>query len=202
MGDVSLLSPRDFFREQICTAASDLRMELDEHLEFYLVNLLCEFINPAQLQIDESMDVLDTPLALILKKALESTPSTQIKVYKRLGDTSLYVAGYFQDFFNRRTYDADYYIAMGVAAYERTSVLMRNHRNDVHFASIYAELSQEFRKLVAIIGNVSESISPARPRDLISTFTRWQQTPSEKLRKELEELGLSLPRTLAKDTPS
>lgn len=202
MSGVSLLHPRDFFREQVCSATAELRIELEEHLEFYLVNLLCEFINPAQLQIDENMDVLDTPLALMLKKALESTPDTQIKVYKRLGDTSLYVAGYFQDFFNRRTYDADYYIAMGAAAYEKTSLLMRTHRNDPNFASIYACLSQDFRKLVTIIGLVAETISPAQPRDLISTFVRWQQAPSEKLRKALEEQGVPLPLIQPKDTSS
>lgn len=199
MSELALLKPIDFFRDQVCSAAESLRLELEDELEFYLVNLLCDFINPAQLQIDETMDVLGTPLAFMLKKALESGPDTQIKVYKRLGDTSLYFAGYFQDYFNRRTYDAGYYIAMGAAAYEKTSLLMRNHKNDPHFAQIYSGLSQEFRKLVAILSAVSESAIPLSKRDLLATYTRWQQTQSESLRKILEEQGIPLPPHIVKD---
>jgi hypothetical protein len=103
MNTVEILSPQDFFRDQVTNAAQSLKLQLNDDIEFYLVNLLCEFINPAQLNIDDDMAVLDTPLAFMLKKAVESSPDIQIKVYKRLGDTSLYFAGYFQDFFNRKT---------------------------------------------------------------------------------------------------
>jgi len=80
MNTVELVSPLDFFRDQVTNAAQSLKLQLNDDIEFYLVNLLCEFINPAQLNIDEDMAVLDTPLALMLNKALESSPDPQIKV--------------------------------------------------------------------------------------------------------------------------
>ncbi len=187
MSTVELMQPLDFFRTQVCAAASNLQVELDSSLEFYLVNLLCEFINPALLHIEPDINVLDTPLAFILKKAVESTPDTQIKVYKRLGDTSLYIAGYFQDYFNRKTYDVGYYISMGSAAYGKTSVLMRSQRNDTHFAQMYAGLSQDFRKLVAILAQVASTMTPHQQPDLLQTYLNWQQTQSESLRRTLDE---------------
>lgn len=170
MKTVEILQPVDFFRTQVSTAATSLGVELKVDLEFYLVNLLCEFINPAQLQLDEKMGVLDTPLALMLKKALESSPEMQIKVYKRLGDTSLYFAGYFQDYIQKKTVDLNYYVDMGSAAYERTSHLLRSQKNDTHFSGMYLELSQEFRKLVSVITEVSGLLNHSSKKDSKTSF--------------------------------
>jgi hypothetical protein len=199
MNTVELVSPLDFFRDQVTNAAQSLKLQLNDDIEFYLVNLLCEFINPAQLSIDEDMAVLDTPLALMLKKALESSPDTQIKVYKRLGDTSLYLAGYFQDYFNRKTFDVGYYINMGAAAYNQTSTLMRTHKNDSHFSKVYLSMAQDFRSLVNLVAEISESTPLASKRDLLTTYTRWQHTQSGKLRKILENEGITPIALLNKD---
>jgi len=191
MNTVEIQSPLDFFRDQVTNAAQSLHLHLNDDIEFYLVNLLCEFINPAQLNIDEDMTVLDTPLAFMLKKAIESTPDIQIKVYKRLGDTSLYFAGYFQDYFARKTFDVSYYINMGAAAYNQTSTLMRTHKNDSHFSKVYLSMAQDFRSLVNLVAEVSESTPLARKRDLLTTYNRWQHTQSGTLRKILEEEGIN-----------
>lgn len=190
MTTVEIVSPAAYFRDRVNSASQTLKLELDGEIEFYLVNLLCEFINPAQLALDSNMDVLDTPLALMLKKALESTPDMQIKVYKRLGDTSLYFAGFFPDFFHRKSYDLGYYIEMGAAAYEQTSALMRSHKNDRHFSKIYSGLAQDFHKLVSIVSEIAESKPVTQDRDLLATYMRWQHTQSETLRRVLEEEGI------------
>ena len=190
MSTLTLLSPQDFFRTQVCNASKSLQIELSHEIEYYLVNLLCEFINPSQLAID-SENVLDTPLALLMKKALESSPDNQIKVLKRLGDTSLYMSGYFQDCFKRKAVDVSYYIDMGSTAYGHTAQLMRSYKNDSHFSKIYATLSQEFRNLVALITEIAETLLVSRNDDLLDTYIKWQNTQSVKLRKILEEKGVS-----------
>ncbi len=189
MSTLTLLSPQDFFRTQVSDAAKALELELDQDIEFYLVNLLCEFIDPSRLAID-SENVLDTPLAILMKKALESSPDHQIKVLKRLGDTSLYVSGYFQDCFKRKAVDVSYYIDMGSVAYGHTAHLMKSYRNDSHFSRMYATLAQEFKTLVALITEVAETLLVSRNDDLLDTYIKWQNTQSVKLRKILEERGL------------
>jgi hypothetical protein len=187
---LDLVQPADYFRSKVHAAAADLKLELGDEIEFYLVNLLCEFIDPKQLSVDE-IDLLDTPLALILKKALESTPDMQIKIYKRLGDTSLYVAGYFQDYLNRKPVDTDYYITMGSSAYHRISHLMRDRHGDDQFTSVYQNLAEQFEDLVALVTEVSEDVPREANRNLVAIYERWHKTGSEKLRKILEDAGIS-----------
>jgi len=189
MSTLTLLSPQDFFRTQVCAASKSLQLELSNDIEFYLVNLLCEFINPSHLALDNE-NVLDTPLALILKKALESSPDNQIKVMKRLGDTSLYVSGYFQDCFKRKAVDVNYYIDMGSNAYGHIAQLMRSYKSDSHFSKIYTTLSLEFRNLVALITEIAETLLVSRNDDLLDTYIKWQNTQSVKLRKVLEDRGV------------
>lgn len=190
MSIVELVHPADFFRTKVSSAATALNLQLKGEIEFYLVNLLCEFIQPQQLSVDE-IDLLDTPLALIYKKALESTPDMQVKLYKRLGDTSLYIAGYFQDSLNRKTVGASYYINMGATAYEKISIIMRDRHGDANFVRIYAELAKEFKNLVNLVTEVSEDIPGDAHRNIVAIYERWHRTGSAKLRKILEDQGIS-----------
>jgi hypothetical protein len=189
MSQLALLNPQDFFRTQVCEASKSLSITLPSEIEFYLVNLLCEFINPNAMSVDEE-NVLDKPLALMLAKAMESSPDGQIKRLKRLGDTSLYVSGYFQDCFKRKTVDISYYIDMGSVAYDQTAQLMKSYKNDTHFSNIYRLLAQEFRRLVAVITEISETLLLSRSDDLLNTYVKWQNTQSLRLRKVLEERGV------------
>ena len=56
----------EFFRKQVLTFSKKNKIELNKELEFYVVNLLCQFINPSSyLEVEEEIDFLDTPLALV-----------------------------------------------------------------------------------------------------------------------------------------
>lgn len=188
MSQLTLLSPQDFFRTQVSEAARSLSLELPSDIEFYLVNLLCEFINPSAMKLNEE-NVFDTPLALLMAKAMESPPDDQIKVLKHLGDTSLYISGYFQDCFKRKSVDVSYYIDMGSVAYGHTAHLMKTHKFDNHFSRMYQKLSQEFRKLVQVITEIADTLLASRSDDLLGIYIKWQNTQSVKLRKILEEKG-------------
>ena len=187
-----LINPTEFFREKVSSAIGNQKLELNEEIEFYLVNLLCEFINPEKINsVMEEMNVLETPLALILKKALESPQQEeQIKLYKVLGDTSLYVSGYFQDFFNRKTYDIDYYITLGSNAYNNVSSLMRDGFKGNQFPQIYHSLSHNFPMLVEVLAEVADLLGNSENANLLALYDRWTKNQSERLRKKLEESGI------------
>lgn len=189
MNQVTLLTPQDFFRTQVTEASKTLGLSLSGDIEFYLVNLLCDFISPDTMHLDHK-NVFNTPLALMMAKAFESPPDDQIKVLKRLGDTSLYVSGYFQDCFKRKAVDVSYYIDMGSVAYGHTAQLMKSYRGDNHFSKIYATLSNDFKRLVAVITEIAETLLVGRPEDLLNTYIKWQNTQSVRLRKILEEQGI------------
>lgn len=189
MSQLTLLSPQDFFRTHVTEASKSLSFHLSPEVEYYLVNLLCEFVHPLAMQLNDE-NVLDKPRALLLAKALDSTPDEQIKVLKRLGDTSLYVSGYFQDCFKRKAVDVGYYIDIGSVAYDKTASLMKTYKHDTHFSQIFQILAKEFRKLVALITEIAETLQASRNDEILSTYQKWQNTQSQKLRKNLEEKGV------------
>jgi hypothetical protein len=187
------LSPSEFFRSQIHDAASELRISLDDHLEFYLVNLLCEYISSSKL-IDptDKIDALSTPLALMLQKAIEAPPERRAKIFKNLGDTSLYFAGFFQDYFNRKIYSISYYISMGQTAYTSLATELSDHNGRGDFSQMYKTLASRFNQLVEILGTVAakNEAGSANP-GLLEIYDRWNQTDSESLRKKLNDAGIA-----------
>lgn len=186
-----MVAPQEFFREKISEAMQNQKIEVGEDIEFYLVNLLCEFIHPGKLEtFTGELDALETPLAMMLKQAVEAPPAQRMKILKYLGDTSLYFAGFFQDYFNRKTFDIGYYIALGQSAYGSVSTLMRDTHGDKHFGEMFTSLSERFPHLVEVVAEVSETPGNARPVDVLAVYDRWTRSNSERLRKLLHKLGI------------
>lgn len=188
-----VVKPFEFFKDQVNEATERLKIELIEDVEFYVVNLLSEFVFTSSLSTNDKEDCAFTqPMALLYKKALESPPEKRSGIFKKMGDTSLYVAGYFQDYFNRKTYDIEYYINMGQSAYEGLSNLMKNRYADEHFSHIYHTLSEQFQDIVDVVAEVSETPATKQMNsdNILSIYDRWNQTKSERLRRILEEAGI------------
>jgi hypothetical protein len=186
------IGPQEFFHDRVSKAVETLKIKITNDVEFYIVNLLCEFIGTENLkQPDTDIDPLQTPLALMYKQALESSPHDQMKIYKKMGDTSLYFAGFFQDYFNRKTFDIGYYITMGQTAYSQVSLLMRDRMNDDHFTAVYADLSEKFGTLVDVVAEVSDTRPPGeRAVDILAIYDRWNRSHSDRLRRILQEVGI------------
>lgn len=188
---IAMVKPQEYFKDRVSTAADTLQVGLDDQLEFYLVNLLCEFISPERAANGEPVDILDTPLALMLKRAMEASPDERFRILKRLGDTSLYFAGFFQDYFNRKTFDITYYISMGTSAYQNISALVRQRHGGDQFSEMYRELADEFETLVEIVAQVSDDQPIQKDVNILATYDRWTKTNSERLRKILVKQGIA-----------
>lgn len=172
--------PSEFFKERVRVALTNNNMTIDNDVEFYLVTLLCNFIQP-----QGSLDLLelDTPLALYLKEALESSDSYEQQTrFKVLGDLSLYVSGYFQESFNRKTIDIDYYIAIGSSAYRKVATLSAQ--------SLYRKLATSFPQLIEIVSEVAIIPGQDKPADILATYDRWTRSNSKRLLKVLQDLGI------------
>lgn len=190
--DLTLVtSPQEFFRTHVSAALVKQQVKATEEVEFYLVNLLCAYIEPDKLMDnDGNWLILDTPLALMHKAATEAPREAQVKLFKDLGDSSLYLSGYFQDYFNRKTYDIAYFINMGAGAYSQVSSLTKERGNSYH-AHLYRELSDRFESFVEVVAQVSDECGPEKPINLLATYDRWMQNQSERLRQKLEKSGIS-----------
>ncbi len=177
------IAPQQFFQEKITAAKAKNDIAIDSDVEFYLVALLCDFIQPAQRS--PHLQQLDTPLALFLKETLEAPGHEQLTRFRILGDLSLYVCGFFQESFNRRVIDIDYYIAMGSTAYHNTAAQIGSSSRHV-----YEKLSHDFALLVELVAEVAVIPAQSRAVDILATYDRWTRSNSQRLLQTLLELGI------------
>ena len=154
---ITISYPTEFFREEITQAATQtFGRPLDAQIEFYLVNLLCNFMVRAKVQTSHGeIDAFDMPLAFMLERALQAHVDDQIKIYKCLGDSSLFFAGYFTAYLRRKLINQHYCIAMGSLAYESLAHIMRVLHRDNDFTEIYLDLAAQFAGLVKLFERVS-----------------------------------------------
>ena len=82
---------------------------------------------------------------------------TRNLVLQRVGDTSLFVAGFFGDGFARKLVDVDYYIDMGGAAYGWLSENVRGTVRGRAFSGVFAELARKFRDFVDVLAEIRDS---------------------------------------------
>lgn len=181
----------EFFRETIKCALSQVRVDLAEVTEFYLVNLCNEFRRTERLfvQAEESEQLEETPLALLLERALRGERGDRIRALKQLGDSSLYVAGFFPDRAARRLVALDYYITMGGQAYRSLSQILANQHA---FAEIYDELGEKFSDCVEVLAVAKRAGKEQSNVDLLKLYERWLETGSERIGELLQKEGIPL----------
>jgi hypothetical protein len=187
------IKPQEFFKQKVTEALTNQQIQISDDIEFYLVNLLCEFITTNKLDtLNGELKALETPLALMLKEAIEASPTQQLRIYKYLGDTSLYLAGFFQDYFNNKAFDIGYYITLGSSAYTNVATIFRDHHGDENFMSIYGDLATKFPTLVEVVAEVSDMPgSEVKPVDVLSIYHRWTHNNSDRLRRILQRCGIT-----------
>jgi hypothetical protein len=181
------VNPTQFFHEMVVEAQERQRLKLTENVEFYIVNLLCGYLRTSDSEETEDC------LALILKKALESSYVEKIALYKKLADTALYFSGFFQEYFNRKSFDIKYYVTMGESAYNELSSLLKGKNTyQATMSNIYYEMSQNFTIAVDILLDISEQTSnQGNERSILSIYDAWLNTESPKLEKELYSRGVN-----------
>ena len=180
---LSSQSIREFFRDLLQRALENQRAQVQPFTELYLVNLLAEFLNAEALYVQaDDGSWQQKPLAFLLKEALEEAGPARVHLLRRLGDTSLFVSGFFPDSLARRSslVDVDYYIAMGGRAYDALG------------AGIWQELSAKFRLLVDLLNEVSERTTASTNAGLVRLYERWRKTGSERLATMLVRGGVTL----------
>ncbi len=183
-GDSAVLSSqsiKEFFRDVLQRAIANQRADVQPFTELYLVNLLHEYLASEALYVQADDGTWQQkPLAFLLKEALEEAGVARVRLLRRLGDTSLFVSGFFPDSLARRSslVDVDYYIAMGGRAYSSLG------------AGVWEELSAKFRLLVDLLNEVSERTLHSTNTGLVRLYERWLKTGSERLANLLVKQGV------------
>src|SRR5262245_33188424 len=144
--DVTLAASVDeFFHEVVTDALEAVDIDASEPAGWYLVGLLGEFTKTR---------LTDEPLGMKLAQPGED-PSERVRNLKQVGDTSLYVAGFFAESLTRSLVDVDYYVGLGTNAYAQ---LARQLGKSQSITDVYAELAANFPRFVDVLGEVRKRV--------------------------------------------
>lgn len=187
---VPVVNLREFFRDSVHGALEKQQLAVEEQTEQYVVNLLTLFARSEALYESTPEGAQLKPLALMLCEALEA-PSANLRnrALQRLGDVSLFIAGFFAHGFAAKLVDVDYHIAMGGRAYGALAESTARGSGRV-LANVFAELAQKFQPLVDALNEVSECAYTHSDRDILRLYEIWLKTGSARCYARLKRLGV------------
>lgn len=177
--DVTLATSVDeFFHQAVTTALSAVDLSASEPASWYLVGLLGEMTRTR---------IPDEPLGLKLV-ATGQEPAERGRTLKQVGDTSLYVAGFFAESLNRSLVDADYYVGIGQSAYAQLARSLGAQRS---LSDVYGELAEKFPQFVDVISEVRKRAEFATS-DIGKLYELWLRTRDEWIENKLRSVGVLL----------
>jgi len=179
-------TPMEFFREQLERAMEHQKVSTSAFTEYYLVNLLSACVHGELPPPEPGFD--ETPLAVLYIRAVQASRSERTRLLRMMGDTALFVSGFFADSLSRGLVDLGYYKAMGGHAYARLS------REDSALgvgSTVFSELSGRFCEFADVLAEVSETTQLSTNQSVLRLYERWVQTGSRRAAALLAERGIS-----------
>lgn len=180
----------DYFFEALNKAAESQKTKINDHSQSYLVNLLVDFIKAENLFNTTDSEIMEETLADLLARAVEAPLGSRFSLFKRLGDYSLYMGGFFSESLNRKLVDLDYYIAMGGSAYSRLAEFCKGKRDGDVFYELFHELATKFVICVDLLGEISDSSRLATDTGVLRLYEKWLRTKSSRNAKQLADHGI------------
>ncbi|HEY5948794.1 MAG TPA: hypothetical protein VIV40_25060 [Kofleriaceae bacterium] len=180
--DVTLAASVDeFFHEVVTDALATVELDASEPASWYLVGLLGEMTRAR---------LTDEPLGPKLAQP-GADAGERVKTLKHVGDTSLYVAGFFAESLTRSLVDVDYYVGIGQTAYAQLARSLGGSNKSI--TEVYEELAEKFPRFVDVLAQVRKRTSInelAATPDIGRLYEIWLKTREEWIEKKLRALGV------------
>jgi hypothetical protein len=149
-------------------------------VEHYVVQLLAGYA---------AHTIESTPLALRMADAAFASPRERRKKLRGIGDTSLYVSGFWGESLEEAAVDVDYYVEMGGSAYGELARGGPGWTGDP-YAVVFGELAENFARFVGALALVSRRMAlPASAQDVLRLYRRWQNNRSATAAARLAAMG-------------
>jgi hypothetical protein len=186
------IRPIEHFNGLVTEVVQNQRIETDELTRFYLSSLLTEFMDPKKLT--------DAPLAITYLKAMESGRELSARLFKELGDISLFTSGFFSESVRGGAVDLDYYMAMGARSYNHLASIHSGHsghseqsgeiETNGSLGGLFNELSARFKLYVDVLTEVSERCRLTSAQDILKLYEKWLVTKSAHTEALLRAQGI------------
>lgn len=178
-------APLEFFREQVTKAMEHQKVETSAFVQHYVVDLLGRCVRADALPArDPGHDSM--PLAMLYLHALQAASHERARRLREMGDTALFLSGFFGDALVEKVGDLRYYRTLGGDAYARLG-----RERSFFGADVFSELAARFQELADVLSEVSESTRLTSSRSVLRLYERWAQTGSRRAARLLEEHGIT-----------
>ncbi|MGH8299191.1 MAG: hypothetical protein ACRES6_07885 [Steroidobacteraceae bacterium] len=181
---------KEYFKDALHGALESQRLSVEGQTEHYVVNLLTLFSRSEALFDLTPEGPRLRPLVVMLSEALEArSADDRNRNLQRLGDVSLFVAGFFAQSFARKLIDIDYHIAMGGRAYGVLAEALSRGKGRV-LGNVFAELSEKFQPMVDALNELAETAYTHSDKDILRLYEIWLKTGSRRSYALLKSLGV------------
>lgn len=170
------------------TAVSNRGVSAPSATRVYLVDLLEHhmFTQNLGLVLEGEGGTKEATLAEVFLTATNAEPGIRAEMLKKLGDTSLYISGFFGDSLQRKLVDIDYYAGIGGTAYGTLATCT----NEQQFVPVFTDLASRFLEYVDVLTYISQQSLIQTHEDLLRLYDRYLATGSELARTQLIEKGV------------
>lgn len=189
MSKTIVIDPKGFFHEAVEDAFAQRKLQTFPLVRQYIANLLEHYMITDHL-FDASNDSGKKrypTLAEMYLTATNTETGVRIDLLKKLGDTSLYVSGFFGESLQRKIVDIDYYVNMGGMAYGSLSGFVKEDT----YRKVYEEFSTRFVEYVDVLTLLSQKMMVQSDENLLRLYDNYLRTGSELAKDTLIEKGIN-----------
>jgi hypothetical protein len=164
-------------------------VDISENTEFYLVDLLSRYTDTKTL-LEQGIENKTQTFAELYLKSHGETSGRRALILKYIGDTTLFLTGYFSDSFQRSMVDIDYYANLGRSSYRDLLDLLSARVIQWKLDEVFDELSEKYVDLMDVIAEVAAAHGPCHAGGLLRLYERWLRTKSRRDEALLRQEGI------------
>lgn len=182
-----ILDTHGFFQTVVDEAFQERRIEPRPQIKTYIVDVLKHYLVVENLYDHEDPSGKKTrkTMAEMYLSANQLSRRERAENLKKVGDSSLYISGFFSDSFQRKIIDVDYYVDMGKMAFES---LAKDIEEDT-FSKLFNDLSQQFLNLVDVLAVISQKAKMTDAENVLRMMDVYSKTGSHRIGETLAEKG-------------
>jgi hypothetical protein len=179
----------EYFKEAVEHATERLRVNISDETEFYVVDLLFRYADAKALASGHLHTETGTFAELFLRSQ-EQTGDRRALTLKYIGDTTLFLTGFFSDSFQRSLVDIDYYASLGKASYQNLLDLLSARVIQWRLEDVFDELSEKYVELMDVLAEVASCDGLQHAAGLLRLYERWVRTRSRRDEALLRKKGI------------
>lgn len=184
-------SLEEFFRDSLDAALVANHVVVERGTSHYVVQLMTLFARSDACYEPADAGARHRPLALMLADAADAASQEErLFALQRIGDVSLFTAGFFAEALQDRAVGIDYYVNMGGGAYRTLATHGRGSTRRAALAEVFAELAAKFLDLVDALNEVRAAARGATDHDLLRMYETWLRTGSPRAGRLLRQAGV------------